>query len=118
VTSRGEEACADLGELTPYVEAVKEKVRRNWYHLAPNTARLPERKQGSVTVEFSILRNGGIANDRVIVNSGEADLDAAALSAVKQANPFAQLPDTFRADHLQLRFHFQYNPSDTVIKAN
>ena len=41
--------------------------------------------EGSVTVEISVAEDGGIASAEVVVSSGHAELDAAALGAVRTA---------------------------------
>jgi TonB family protein len=119
VSDRGAHPCADLellnqpitAELKPYLEMVKQKVRQRWYELMPQSARLPEMKQGSVTIEFSVQRNGAITDQTVASGSGDIDLDKAALNAIREANPLSPLPSTTKTDHLVMRFHFQYNPA-------
>jgi TonB family protein len=122
VSNRGTDPCADLellnqpitAELKPYLETLKQRVRERWYRLIPRSARLSEIKQGSVTVEFSVQRNGTITDSTVASGSGDIDLDKAALNAVREATPLSPLPSTTKTDHLVMRFQFHYNPSKTM----
>jgi periplasmic protein TonB len=97
--------------LKLYLERLEEKVRQRWRNLIPSGARAPERKQGSVTIEFSVHQDGAVTDRKVVSSSGDLDLDEAALSAVSKASPFSPLPSTTKKDHLLLRFHFEYNPA-------
>jgi TonB family protein len=122
VTGRGADPCADLellnqpitGELKPYLEIMKRKVRERWYRLIPPAARSPELKQGSVTIEFSVQRNGAITDPKVASHSGDVNLDEAALNAIRETSPLSPLPSTTKTDHLAMRFRFQYNPAKTT----
>jgi protein TonB len=117
VTNRGNKLCSELellnaqikNEIQPYLDQIKEKVRAHWYEIVPLQARYGT-KQGNVTVRFSILRDGHIADERVIAGSGDVKLDTAGLRAVRQASPFPPFPNTIKMDHLEMAFHFQYNP--------
>jgi TonB family protein len=119
VSERGAHPCGDLellnqpitAELKPYLETLIQRVRQRWYELMPQSARLPAMKQGSVTIEFSVQRDGAITNQMVASGSGDTDLDKAALNAVREASPLSPLPSTTKTDHLSMRFHFQYNPA-------
>ncbi len=124
VSNRGADPCADCadlellnhpitGELKPYLETLKQRVREKWYKLIPQSARLPELKPGTFTIEFSAQRSGAITDSTVAFGSGDIDLDKAALNAVREANPLSPLPST-KVDHLVMRFHFQYNPAKTT----
>jgi len=118
VSNRGADPCADLellnqpitAELKPYLETLTQKVRERWYKLIPQSAQI---KQGSVTIEFSVQRNGAITDPTVASGSGDIDLDKAALNAVRETNPLSPLPSTTKKDHLVMRFRFQYNPGKT-----
>jgi TonB family protein len=119
VTDRGQHVCPDLevlnqpitADLKPYLEELKQKVRQRWYKLIPKSARAPELKQGSVTIQFSVQRNGEINDQRIASTSGYNDLDEAALKAIRKAGPFPPFPSTIKTSRLLMRFYFQYNPS-------
>jgi TonB family protein len=119
VSDRGSHVCDDLevlnqpvtAELKPYLETLKQRVSQKWHQLVPKSARAPEFRQGSVTIQFSVQRDGAITDQKVDSTSGYSDLDEAALNAVRQAGPLSALPSTTKGDHLRMRFHFHYNPS-------
>ena len=122
VTARAEHPCSDLEvlhpgvspELKPYVDRVEERVHQQWYKTMPRVARAPRNKQGAVTIEISLQRDGTISNEKVTASSGDADLDAAALKAINKARPFPPFPDTARINHVRMQFHFDYNPAKAV----
>jgi TonB family protein len=122
VTNRGADPCPELellnqpitAELKPYLETLKQTVRERWYKLVPQSARRPELKSGSVTIEFSLQRNGAITAPTIVAGSGDGNFDKAALNAVRETNPLSPLPTTTKTDHLVIRFHFQYNPAKTT----
>jgi TonB family protein len=94
-------------DFGPYMNQVVNRVRTNWYTLIPEIARLG--KRGKVVLIFTITKNGTIANLRQVANSGTQALDNAAVGSIQLSNPFAQLPNNFDGDHLDLQFTFLYN---------
>jgi TonB family protein len=116
VNERGADPCADLSllnhgitaDLKPYLETLKQNVLQRWYKAIPRSAR-SEMKRGSVTVEFSVQRDGTVTDQKVTSGSGDIDLDNAALNAVSTSGPFLPLPSSIR-DHLRMHLTFQYNP--------
>jgi len=94
-------------DFGPYMNQVVNGVRANWYTLLPEIARLG--KRGKVVLIFTITKNGTIANLRQVANSGTQALDNAAVGSIQLSNPFAQLPNNFDGDHLDLQFTFLYN---------
>jgi TonB family protein len=105
----------DTADLKPYVELLKKRVEENWYKRVPKSARGPELEQGNVTIECSIERSGRITEETIASTSGNAELDKAALTALRKTKlpPF---PSTIRADHFTMRFHFEYNSSSHLSK--
>ena len=100
VSNRSADPCADLellnqpitllnqpitAELEPFLETLIQRVHERWYELVPRSARQPEMRRGSVTIEFSVQRNGAITDQRVASGSGDIDLDKAALPSARQA---------------------------------
>jgi TonB family protein len=96
-------------DFGPYLSRVVEAVRRNWYTLIPAQARPPELKSGTVSIEFTILRDGRVAGMKLVLPSGDVGLDRAAWGGIVASNPFAPLPEQYRAPYLALRFRFYYN---------
>jgi len=97
-------------DLSTYLNTVVRLVRSNWRALIPAKARDPEKKQGKVSVELTILRNGKIVRAAVSSSSGDEALDRAALGSILASSPLPVLPAQLTAANLILRLNFQYNP--------
>jgi len=97
-------------DFGPYLERVLHDVRMNWYAIIPDVARPPLMKKGKVSIEFAILKDGGVAGMKLNGPSGDVSLDRAAWGGITASNPFPPLPTEFRGQYLQLIFHFYYNP--------
>jgi TonB family protein len=94
-------------DFGPYLARVVYNVRRNWYAVIPESARLGEK--GRVAIVFEILKDGSVPQLRLIASSGFDPLDRAALAAIHASNPFPPLPEDFSGNHLVLQFIFLYN---------
>ncbi|MBI2815439.1 MAG: TonB family protein [Acidobacteria bacterium] len=94
-------------DFNPYLMRVLSVVRRNWYTVIPEIARLG--RQGRVVLQFSILRNGGVPDLVLTSSSGTESMDAAALSSIRLSNPFPPLPPEFPGQDIRLRFIYLYN---------
>ncbi len=62
---------------------------------------------GECTVRFTLLRNGKAVDIRVEFTSGDKGFDYAALSAVRDATPFAPLPPRYKESFLNIHFEFK-----------
>ena len=94
-------------DFHPYLLRVYLLVRRNWYSVIPEIARLG--KQGRVALEFSIERNGRVPDLVLRVGSGTGSLDSAAMASIRLSNPFPALPQEFPGEDIRLRFVYLYN---------
>jgi len=96
-------------DFSNYLARVLASVRRNWYAVMPESARLGDK--GRVVLQFRILRNGSVPfpEPALMLSSGKEPLDRAALSAIRASNPFEPLPQAFSGPHIELRFIFLYN---------
>src|SRR3974377_591418 len=47
-------------DLTMYLSNVVRTIRKNWHAVMPAKARAPENKQGQVSIELSILKDGRV----------------------------------------------------------
>ena len=103
-------------DFGPYLARILHTVRENWINIIPEVARAPLMKQGDVTVEFAILKDGSVAGMRVVSASGDASLDRAAWGGISGSNPFPPLPAEFSGQYLALRFHFYYNPDKRDLR--
>ena len=90
-----------------YLSAVTNKVRLNWFSVMPEAARKGEK--GRVVVLFTIMRDGKVTDQSVVLSSGNQTLDRAALAAVELSSPFVALPADFKPERMVLRYSFRYN---------
>jgi outer membrane biosynthesis protein TonB len=120
--SSGGQAYGNIELLTPtegvdfsnYLARVLASVRRNWYAVIPESARLGER--GKVVLQFRIMRDGSVppGEPQLMRTSGRQPLDFAAMSSIRTSNPFEPLPAQFSGPFIELRFIYLYNlPLDT-----
>jgi TonB family protein len=96
-------------DFDPYLLRVYLAVRRNWYSVIPEIARLG--KRGRVVLQFHILRNGGVQRLVLEDPSGTPSMDAAAMSSIRLSDPFPPLPAEFPGADIRLRFVYFYNMS-------
>lgn len=96
-------------DFTNYIARMLASVRRNWYAVIPESARLGER--GAVVLDFAVMRNGGVSpmHPELVRSSGREPLDRAAISAIRASNPFEPLPPAFSGPLVKFRFIFLYN---------
>ncbi len=96
-------------DFNSYLSRLVESVRRNWYAVMPESARMGEK--GIVTITFHVYRDGSVRlpDPSLERTSGREPLDAAALSSIRTSSPFEPLPSQFKADYIELRFGFFYN---------
>ena len=66
-----------------------------------------------VTVRFSILPSGDIANLRLVERSGDATYDASVQRAIKGASPFAPPPEAYQRDFADVELTFR--PADLEV---
>jgi TonB family protein len=90
-------------DLQGYGIIVKERIKQKWF--IPDNLK---NYQGSVTILFTILKNGNVFGARVFSQSGNETLDLTALTAVINAK-LPPLPNTFASDRLSARLVFAYN---------
>jgi TonB family protein len=94
--------------LKSYIQSVEGQIQHNWYSSIPMRG---QTKTGTVTIQFSIERDGTLGTLRVSSSSGDDELDKAAMVAIRSIKSFPAVPATVRADHLLLRINFLYNPA-------
>jgi TonB family protein len=94
-------------DFGPYLARVVYVVRRNWYSVIPESARLGEK--GRVAVIFEILKDGSVPQLRLAASSGIDPLDRAAIAGIHASVPFPPLLEEFTGNHLVLQFIFLYN---------
>ena len=94
-------------DFHPYLLRLLSLVRRNWYAVVPEIARLG--KKGRVVLQFSILRDGSVPELLLAEGSGTRSLDGAALASINLSNPFPALPQEFPGTDIRLQFTYLYN---------
>jgi TonB family protein len=96
-------------DFNDYLARVVDSVRRNWYSVMPESARLGEK--GRVILQFRILSSGSVpdAEPQLMSSSGKEALDRAAYSSIRSSSPFEPLPPAFSGPFIELRFIFLYN---------
>jgi TonB family protein len=94
-------------DFRPYLLQILATVRRNWFSVMPESAKLGRR--GNVAVQFAIAKNGEVTKVVFATNSGADALDRAAVASISMSNPFPPLPTEFRGNVVRLQFTFQYN---------
>jgi TonB family protein len=94
-------------DFGPYLARIVYIVRRNWYSVIPESARLGEK--GRVSIVFEILKDGSVPQLRLVASSGSEPLDRAAVAGIRTSIPFPPLPEEFTGNHLVLQFIFLYN---------
>ncbi len=96
-------------DFSTYIARVLASVKRNWYAVMPESARLGDR--GKVVLQFRIMRNGVVPDQEPVMmgSSGKEPLDRAAASSIRASTPFEPLPTAFSGPYIELRFIFLYN---------
>ena len=94
-------------DFRPYILQVLASVRRNWFAVYPESAKLGTR--GQVKLDFAIAKDGTVTKVAFAWQSGANALDHAAVAAISASNPLPPLPKEFRGDRIVLSFTFSYN---------
>ncbi len=105
-------------DFGPYLTQVVKIVKPNWYNLMPPSVYSPVFKQGKVSIEFVILKDGKVTGMAIRNPSGDVALDRAAWMSITASDPFPPLPKEFPGKLLGLRFHFFYNPDKSDLDAS
>jgi TonB family protein len=96
-------------DFNGYLRTVYVTTKKRWFaSIPPSVAR---GQKGVNSVEFRILRDGTVPKEfmKMKASSGKAELDEASLAGIRDATPFAKLPEKFTAPYIELRFTFYYN---------
>lgn len=94
-------------DFRPYMIQVLAAVRRNWFAVYPQAAKLGLR--GEVALEFAISKQGAVNKVIYASQTGSKPLDEAAVAAISASNPLPPLPKEFKGDRIVLRLTFMYN---------
>ncbi|MBI3644534.1 MAG: TonB C-terminal domain-containing protein [Acidobacteriales bacterium] len=96
-------------DFGPYLQRITQVVRSNWMTALPPSVFPPILKQGKLSIQFVILKDGKVAGMELHTTSGDVALDRAAWASITASNPFPPLPKEFPGQVLGLRFYYFYN---------
>ena len=102
-------------DFRPYLAGVSRAVRQSWYAVMPASVYPPMLKQGKVSIEFLINKNGKVGSMKTQTSSSDAALDRAAWGSISGSGPFGHLPAEFPGQQIRLLFHFYYNLEKSSI---
>ncbi|MAM86795.1 MAG: hypothetical protein CME36_05720 [unclassified Hahellaceae] len=68
-----------------------------------------EKQQGTVTIKFSMRRDGTVLHPSISNSSGFPLLDAAALDMLREAAPLPPLPDSIEKEEISLVIPIEYS---------
>ncbi|MGH9611705.1 MAG: TonB family protein [Bryobacteraceae bacterium] len=94
-------------DFKPYLIRVLAAVRKNWFVIIPQSARMGRR--GRVIIQFAIARDGSVPKLVIADPSGTEALDRAAVAGISASVPLPPLPAEYRGNQIRLQFSFQYN---------
>jgi TonB family protein len=94
-------------DFKPYLIRILAAVRRNWFSVIPESARLG--RTGRTVLQFSIATDGHVPKLVIVTPSGAEALDRAAVAGVSASNPFPPLPTEFKGSQIRVQFVFSYN---------
>jgi TonB family protein len=94
-------------DFKPYMVQVLSAIRRNWFAVYPEAARLGMR--GEVSLIFGIARQGGVTKIVFMSETPSKPLNEAAVAAISASNPLPPLPPQFKGDRIVLQMKFLYN---------
>ena len=88
-----------------YLHEVKNRIKNRWVLKAGNEIL---GRDGQLLIVFTLENNGRLLRVELDTSSGQAILDQAALTAVRQAVPFPAFPDHIKLKRLNIRAVFDY----------
>jgi len=88
-----------------YLAKVKAKIESVWKY--PPTA-LQRGLRGNLYIRFTIGKDGRVTETVLLRSSGYRMLDEAALKAIRDADPFLPLPESWGEDRLTITGNFIY----------
>lgn len=92
-----------------YLRSVALSIREKWFGNMPPA--IQSGQQGKNIVEFRISTDGKVPEEflKLASTSDSKDFDRASLQGVRDAAPFAHLPESFSKSFILLRVTFYYN---------
>jgi len=94
-------------DFKPYLIRILATVRRNWFAIIPESARMGRR--GRVLLQFIVDRSGAVPKLVIAMPSGTEAFDRAAVAGISASVPLPPLPPEFKGGEVRLQFSFSYN---------
>lgn len=88
-----------------YLLSMKRKIEAYWDY--PSSS-VRNGEQGILTIDFTIIKSGGIEHMEVVKSSNYPTLDDAAATAIKLASPFSPFPLEFDIERVNIHATFEY----------
>lgn len=88
-----------------YFTNLRKQIEMTWVY---PTLAARNGKQGSVFLEFTIAKNGKASKIKVLRSSGYRILDESIVQAIREASPFAPLPQSIGKERLRITGTFYY----------
>ncbi|MBF0505815.1 MAG: TonB C-terminal domain-containing protein [Nitrospirae bacterium] len=96
-----------------YMQRLREKIEGAWKY--PYEAE-QKKINGELYIKFTIRKDGKLAAVELVHTSGYKFLDDAAIRALRDADPYWPLPDSWKEDSLTITGRFIYYFSNTYIR--
>lgn len=96
-----------------YMLRLKERIERIWIY--PPEAAM-RGIYGDLYIQFTIKKDGRLADVELLRTSGHRSLDQAAMRALKDGEPYWPLPDEWGKDSLPVTGHFIYSIYGTYLR--
>lgn len=90
--------------LNDYALLTRDVIQRSW--TTPLDLAVPGALKGKIRINYSIDRNGSLNAIQLVKSSGNAEMDATLLQAIRAAAPFPPFPDDVAAHKILIRANF------------
>lgn len=97
----------------PYMGRLRDRIEGVWKYPAAAARR---GIYGDLEITFTINKNGRLSDIEVTRTSGHSSLDAAAVQALKDGEPYWPLPEDWGKDSLTIPGHFTYTIYGTGLR--
>ncbi len=86
----------------PYIKSLEDKIRQNI-----DLQNIEETDR--VVARFAILKDGTLADVKIIEKSQKSFLNKAVKKAIRKVSPYDELPSSYVGDFLPVKYTFDYN---------
>lgn len=88
-------------DFGPFIADMQKRIRKSWFPPPGNESKV-------ITLKFKVSAHGEVSSIRLVKSSGLSIADNAAITAVKNASPFSNLPAGAN-DPTEVKFNFDYS---------